>query len=95
MAILKVSLTVLLSLTPHGTVPAKESRQHDKNGPEIYFYDNYRKEIKKAISYNCNVKIINKNNNSCFKVPGRKDLENLTPPSWKLPPLGPPSHLYF
>ena len=41
MAILKVSLTVLISLTPHGTVPAKDSRQHDKNGPDIYFYDNY------------------------------------------------------
>ena len=25
-------------------------------------------------------KIINKNNNSCFKVPGKKDLENLRPP---------------
>ena len=32
-------------------------------------------------------KIIDKNNNSCFKVPGKKDLENLIPPPWKLPPL--------
>ena len=42
-----------------------------------------------AITVKC--KIINKNNYSCFKVHGKKDLENLTPPPWKLPPLGPPS----
>ena len=66
-----------------------------RTGLKFIFTITTDKPSKKQSAITVNVQIINKNNNSCFKVPGRKDLENLTPPSWKLPPLGPPSHLYF
>ena len=61
--------------------------------PESFKVGLYPHKITGPSHLKCN--IINKNNNSCFKVPGKKDLENLTPPPWKLPPLGPPSHWNF